>query len=348
MQKVLITGAGGFLGGWTVECLSLSGIPVRAGIRRWNSAVRIARRTPEIVTCDVLSLDDLHAALDGCDAVVHCAVGDDDVTVQGTRNVLATAHKLKLRRVVHISSVAVYGKAPGLIDETRARRSRGNPYARRKIKAEEICDEFIDMETPVVVLRPSYIYGPYSYTWTVSFAKRLLSGKWGTFGRQGNGKCNLVYVTDVVQAIYQALVSENAPGRIYNVNGDDNLTWNDYFVKFNAALGQEPLVSLTTWPIALKARALSPVRACGRYAMSRFGNSMTKVYTKSALAAKYLKATETSLKLTPTPEQLKLYGVDVEYLIDKAKNELGYAPQVSAARGLELSVSWLRHHGLLF
>jgi nucleoside-diphosphate-sugar epimerase len=75
---------------------------------------------------------------------------------------------------------------------------------------------------------------------------------------------------------------------------------------------------------------------------------MTKVYTKSALAAKYLKATETSLKLTPTPEQLKLYGVDVEYLIDKAKNELGYAPQVSAARGLELSVSWLRHHGLLF
>ena len=45
---------------------------------------------------------------------------------------------------------------------------------------------------------------------------------------------------------------------------------------------------------------------------------------------------------------MKLYGVDVEYLIDKARNELGYAPQVNVARGLEFSASWLRHHGLLF
>ncbi len=348
MQRVMVTGAGGFLGGWTVECLLLSGIPVRAGIRRWNSAVRLARRTAEVVCCDVLSTGDLRAALDGCDAVVHCAVGDDEVTVQGTRNVLATARELGLRRVVHISSIAVYGKAPGQIDETCARRSRGNPYARRKIMAEEVCDEFIERGAPVVVLRPTIIYGPFSYTWTVSFAKRLCSGKWGTFGRQGEGKCNLVYVTDVVQAIYRALVSENATGKTYNVNGDDILTWNDYFVKFNAALGQEPLVSLKAWPIALKAHILSPVRACGRYALSHFGSSVTKAYTKSALAAKYLKATETSLKLTPTPEQLKLYGVDVEYLIDKARNELGYAPQVNVARGLEFSASWLRHQGLLF
>ena len=348
MQKVFVTGAGGFLGGWTVECLQLSGIPVRAGVRRWNSAVRLARRTPEIVRCDVLSLDDLRAALDGCDAVVHCAVGDDRVTIEGTRNVLTVAHQLRLRRIVHISSIAVYGKAPGRIDESRARKSRGNPYARHKIKAEQVCEEFIDLGAPIVVLRPTIIYGPFGYTWTVSFAQRLLSGKWGTFGRRGEGKCNLVYVTDVVQAIYRALTSADAPGRVYNINGDEILTWNEYFERFNAALGQDSLAPLTTWPIALRARALAPVRACGRFALSNFGNAVTNAYTKSALAAKYLKATESSLKLTPTSEQLKLYGVDVEYLIDKARNELGYKPQVDAARGLEYCVSWLKHHSLLF
>ena len=348
MKKVLVTGASGFLGGWVVECFQHSGVPVRAGIRQWTSAVRLVRRPVEIVLCDVLSREQLREALEGCDAVVHCAVGDEKVTVAGTRNVLAMAHELGLDRVIHISSVAVYGDATGLIRETRSRRSNGDSYAKNKVAAEQICEEFIDRGVPVVLLRPTIIYGPFGQTWTVSFATRLQSGKWGTFGPSGEGKCNLVYVTDVVQAIYRALISNDAPGETFNINGDDVITWNEYFVKFNNALNRAPLRDLRTWPIALRARLLAPIRAAGRYALSHHSSSLMKLHTKSSVAAKCMKAAETSLKLTPTSAQLKLYGIDTEYLIDEAREKIGYSPQVKVEQGLAFCAAWLDRHGILF
>jgi nucleoside-diphosphate-sugar epimerase len=347
MQKVLVTGAGGFLGGWTVESFLLSGVPVRAGIRSWNSAVRLARHSTEMVPCDVLSPEQIDEALDGCDAVVHCAVGNERVTVTGTRNVLAAARRHHLRRVVHLSSVAVYGKSPGVIDETHPRHSRGNRYAQQKIAAEQVAEEYIEQGVPVVMLRPSIIYGPFGEAWTVSFAKRLVSGKWGTMGRRAEGKCNLVYVTDVVQAIYRALHAEDIEGEAFNINGADVITWNEYFTRFNAALGRQPLRPVNTLPIALKAQLLSPVRSAARYALARFGRAVLRLHAKSSSAAKYMKATESLLKLTPTSEQLKLYGVDAEYVIEKAKTKLGYTPRVETAQGLDFCVAWLRQHGLV-
>ena len=324
------------------------GIPVRAGIRSWNSAVRLARRKTEIVPCDVLSTTQLRAAMEGCDAVVHCAVGNEKVIIEGTRNVLATAQETGLRRIVHLSSVAVYGQAGGTIDENCPRVNRGNAYARHKVAAELVCEEFIARGAPIVILRPSIIYGPYSYAWTVSFANRLWSGQWGTFGRAGEGKCNLVYVTDVVQAIFRALKSETASGKTFNVNGEEIITWNEYFARFNEALGRPPLADLKTWPIAVKSRLLFPVREVGRFALTRFNSTLMNLHARSALAAKYMKVAESSLKLTPTSDQLKLYGLDVEYPIAQARNQLGYHPQVGVSQGLEFSAAWLRHQGLLF
>jgi hypothetical protein len=73
-----------------------------------------------------------------------------------------------------------------------------------------------------------------------------------------------------------------------------------------------------------------------------------KLHTKSSFAARCMKATEASLKLTPTSAQLKLYGIDAEYVIDKARNGIGYAPRVNVAEGLGFCASWLEHHGILF
>ena len=61
-----------------------------------------------------------------------------------------------------------------------------------------------------------------------------------------------------------------------------------------------------------------------------------------------MKATETSLKLTPTSAQLKLYGINTEYVIDKARNRIGYLPRVNVSEGLGFCASWLHHHGILF
>ncbi len=348
MSKILITGAAGFIGGWVAESFALAGIPFRAGIRRWNSAVRLARRPTDMVLCDVMSREQLHAALDGCDAVVHCAVGSPEVIEAGTRHVLQVVRERGLRRMVHLSSVAVYGWATGMIDESHPLRSDGNRYGEAKIRAEEICREFAAESVPVVILRPSVVYGPFSEVWTVSFAKRLCSGRWGTFGEGGEGTCNLVYVTDVVQAIERALHADRVVGEAFNVNGGESLTWNRYFARFNEALGLPPLPRLKTGRIALRAKMLGPVRRAARFALDRFGKPILRLHSRSALAASVMKATESSLKLTPTSDQLKRYRQQAEYTIDKANERLGYSPRVGVTEGLEFSVAWLRHHGVLY
>ena len=107
---ILVTGAGGFLGGRVCEILDGGGVAsVRAGVRRWSSAARVGRLPVEIVTCDVRDLVQVERAVAGATAVVHCAVGDRAVTVDGTRNVLEASARHGVKRVVHISTIAVYG-----------------------------------------------------------------------------------------------------------------------------------------------------------------------------------------------------------------------------------------------
>src|SRR5256885_16351546 len=106
-RPILIIGAGGFIGGRVVEMLQgLLGIPVRASVRRWSSAVRIGRLPVEIVLCDMTDADQVRRAMDGVGAVVHCAYGNPAAFVDGTGTVLQSARAAVVDRVVHLSTMA--------------------------------------------------------------------------------------------------------------------------------------------------------------------------------------------------------------------------------------------------
>src|SRR5262249_27447108 len=153
---ILITGAGGFLGGWVAESLHLSGAAsVRAGVHRWGSAVRVARFPIEITHCDVLQPETLDAAFRGVDMIVHCAVSPDvRVITEGTKNTLEAASRANVRKFLHISSVAVYGEATGAVSETTALRPTTD-YGIAKAEAERHCRSYAQKGFPVVILRPS-------------------------------------------------------------------------------------------------------------------------------------------------------------------------------------------------
>ena len=79
-ETILITGAGGFVGGTLVEALHFGGeYRIYAGIARWSSAPRIARLPVKLIQCDVLKPEEVAQACAGVDYVIHCAVGDDVV-----------------------------------------------------------------------------------------------------------------------------------------------------------------------------------------------------------------------------------------------------------------------------
>ena len=345
-KRILVTGAGGFIGGRIVEVLHQSdAYRVRAGLRRWSTAARIGRRPVEIVICDVTDPVQVATALDGVDLVVHCAVGDRAVTVKGTRTVLEAALAGGVERIVHMSTIDVYGDGTGRIDESAPLSYTGRAYGDSKIDAEKACREYQARGLDVVILRPTIVYGPFSELWTVEFAERFLAGTWSMPPEDCQGTCNLVYVDDLVAAVVRALSSPDAPGEAFNVNGPDRVTWQEYFEALNAAMGLPPLPAAGPSRARVAAAVMTPVRGVAKFLLANFADAIMELYKKNAVAKRVFKWGERLIRSAPSGNEFRLYSKTVRLPITKAEELLGYRPAFSMSEGIELSVAWLRHHG---
>lgn len=345
--RILVTGAGGFIGGWVVETLYLNGfVHVRGGVRRWSTGARIGRFPIEIVLCDVANADQVKAAMKDIDVVIHCAYGSRDSAVKGTAILLEAARERKVKRLIHLSTIDVYGGIEGEIDEEAPLLTTGNDYGDSKIEAENLCWRYAKQGFPVVILRPTIVYGPYSKLWITKFAERLSSGKWGIFKEVGDGICNFVYVQDLVRAILLAVDSDKSVGQAFNVNGTDMITWNEFFRRFNAALRLPPLREIQPGKARLRSRIMTPVKSTARYFVDDFGDTITNIYKRSDLARRLMKWAENNMKVSPGPQELKMFGLKVHYKISKAESLLGYKPKYDVQTGLEMSVQWLNHEAM--
>src|SRR5438132_1231321 len=113
MQRILVTGAAGFIGCRLCEVLMLTrAFEPRAFVHSTGSAARLARFPVDMVVGDLCDADLVQRAVRECDAVVHLAWGSDKVMRRGLENVLRAAAKQGVRRLVHMSSVAVFGNEP--------------------------------------------------------------------------------------------------------------------------------------------------------------------------------------------------------------------------------------------
>jgi nucleoside-diphosphate-sugar epimerase len=348
-ERVLVTGAGGFIGGRAVEVLHHMGTEVRAGVRRWSSAARIGRLPIEIVQCDLADPRQLDIACDGVTAVVHCAVNLQPIAEAELqmRNLLDAALRQDVKRFVHLSTMEVYGEPSGDVDEQHRFDAAGghNHYASLKIRLEQVCREYMDRGLPVVILRPTIVYGPFSEAWTVDVAQRLVSSSWSLPEHATQGTCNLVYVDDLMGAILLALRSDRAVGEAFNVNGGERLTWNDYFCALGAALGLARLKRRGALTAQAGAWLTLPVRKSAKFLLRRYQDQIMALYQRSGLAKQVMRRAERFLRQVPTPAEFRLCSRTAFYRTDKAARLLGYTPQYSTDRGVALSAAWLKHEG---
>lgn len=346
-RRIIVTGAGGFIGGRLVEALMQHPECGRvvATVRRWSSLARIGRYPLEAVHCDVLRPRSVTDIVSRGATIVHCAVGNRAATVDGTKNVLAAALAAGVRRVVHISTIDVYGRAQGLIGEDQPFQRTGREYGDSKIEAEEVCQGFVDRGLEVVILRPTIVYGPFSDLWTVEFAERLKSGNWTLPASSCQGTCNLVYVDDLVRAILLSLDADVASGSAYNINGPDRITWQGYVDGLNQGLGLPPLEPPTEDRARLKTRVVEPFRQIVKRGYAAFEEPVQWIYKRSRPARGVIKSVQGLLRSVPAPGEYDLYSRVVEFPTDRAEAELGYRPTVTAVEGTRLSVAWLRHEG---
>ncbi len=248
MKPALVTGASGFVGWHVANLLAEAGVPVRALTRGRNPVRELPERFSnfEVVTGDLQDAASLERAVAGCGMVYHVAADyrlwslePEELyksNVEGTRNLLESARRAGVERVVYTSTVGcVQFVKDGLGDESlpvRVEDMTGH-YKRSKFLAERVALEFAAEGFPVVIVNPTAPVGDHDFkpTPTGQTIVDFLSGRMPAYLDTG---LNVVDVRDVARG--HLLAGEKGQVGERYILGSENLTLQQIF----AALGEAP------------------------------------------------------------------------------------------------------------
>ncbi len=249
-MKVLVTGAGGFLGRHVIDCLLERGHGVRAIIRPASAAPKWKGEV-EIFRADLRVSDNLASAFEGINAVLHLAAatsGDEDVqfasTVVGTERFLAAMVKSSVKRLIHVSSLVVYdwGHAKGIIDENTPLLSnpyRMGGYTIAKLWQERVVAKFAQAHSwNLTIMRPGFIWGAQHAE--IAGMGRHIGRAYIMFGPLT--RLPLCHVANCASCLVAAVENPAAIGRTFNlVDGDDIRVWR-YLREYTRRTGQRALL----------------------------------------------------------------------------------------------------------
>src|SRR6266516_6132613 len=239
-MKVLVTGAAGFLGGHLVDMLLERGDEIRAMVRPGEDASHLrSLKGVEVVHGDLTDVESLKRAVQGVQHAYNVAAktgpwGPEDVyraiNVQGLADLVHASMDAGVQRIVHTSSITVYGHhLQGIVTEDDPFSAEDNPYSRTKIAGEKLIANLVrDNGAPVVIVRPAWIYGPRDTASFGRFVALVESGKGFIIG-SGQNIVPVVYVRDVAQGLIKAGVAgDEVIGRAYTIADDRRVTQAQY------------------------------------------------------------------------------------------------------------------------
>jgi nucleoside-diphosphate-sugar epimerase len=343
---VLVTGAAGFIGSWVTEALHAEGFQdIRAGVRSVAANSRLSRLPVNVVRCDIMDHESLSTAMRGTAVVINCVRdhANNGVMVEGTRRLLACAKANGANRIIQMSSVAVYGNASGIITEDTQPVRPTNRYATEKRITEELCRAAAGFDLTIAVVRPSLVYGPFGEEWSGRFIRGIVSGQLKQLGEAGEGQANLIYARDLGQFAAYLAAAELPHYTIFNANGPEIPTFNEYFERLSRALGLGPLPPPGTRPLATALRRQA--RRGGRWTLKRLDTQLRKLAARSPFLGSALTWTQQALRHDVHDGPSDQYAKRVIYSNDRAK-QIGFVPQTSLQEGIEASVLWARSQGL--
>ena len=320
--RVAVTGAGGFIGGALCRRLSGEGAGVLGLDIDASAADRIGAAGADYRHCDTTDAVGVAAALAGCELVVHTAAIVADfgpmedyvrVTVRGTRNVLDAAQAAGARRVVHVSSIAIWGsehRAP--LPEDAEPRPSGWPYQDTKAASDVMA-----RRRGAVVVRPGDVYGPGSRQWAIRPLETMKAGR-VALPRGRDGMVTPVYIDDLVDCIVLAATSDAAePGQAYVAWPGQVVSAADFMAYYARMLGKDGVPRLP-----------GAVHRAGVWVEEHIAQVAGRPPAVTAAAVRYLNR-------------------EHAYTVSRAREVLGWEPQVDLDEGMRRTEAWFRQEGLL-
>jgi nucleoside-diphosphate-sugar epimerase len=266
-MKILVTGAGGFLGKWIVERLLAHGeTDVRCMLRdtaKGAALEAIAARHPaarvEMFAANLKNPAEIAAAVSGCGMVIHAAAALKGSpaemfldSVVASRNLLDAVAEMKPMRVVLISSFGAMGVSElgrgAMVDERTPMETHPewrDVYSYTKLRQEQMFWEYREKYGfDLVVLRPGVIYGPGGG----HFSNRVGLSLFGVFAHLGGRNLlPLTFVENCAEAIVVAALAPGASGQIYNVVDDDLVTSGQYLALYKKKVKPMRSVRVPYW-----------------------------------------------------------------------------------------------------
>jgi NAD dependent epimerase/dehydratase len=311
-RRVLVTGAGGFIGSHLVELLVARGASVRAFVRYNSRSDRgwLDRLGAEIIdevdvfTGDFVNPEAAATAIDGCETILHLGALIPipysyrhprefvETNVVGTLNILEAARRRDVQRIVQVSSSEVYGSAQQIPMTEEHSLHPQSPYAATKVAADQLALSYAHaFGLPVVVARPFNTFGPRQSARAVipTVITQALTRERVELGATSPTR-DFLYVADTAAAIARCAEADES------VEGET----------FNFGTGRQTSI----------------------------GEVVEHV----------LAATGRELPVVPSPERMRPSGSEVDRLcasVEKARTRLGWASAIPFEEGLRRTIEWI-------
>lgn len=320
----LVTGATGQLGSHIVEQLRSVGEVVRVLVRPGRDVTFLQRVGAELIEGDLRDPTAVGRAVKGVGVVYHCAakVSDwgpwrefEEEAVTATRNIVTACMLAKVPRLLHVSSISVYGhprvEPGGKIDENTPL-GQGfwlwDYYPRAKLLAEQIAREFAS----TTVVRPSWLYGPRDRITIPRVIPALLGKRVPVIG-SGENFLNIIYAGDVARGAILAANNPGAVGQAYNLCSEGEVKQVDLLNALTDALSLPRITKHIPYGLAIR----------------------------WAFVLEFLKRIVFAKKPpTITRRAIYLIGRSTAYSTEKAQSELGWKPEVDIREGVRRTLEW--------
>lgn len=325
-MKICVTGASGFIGKRLCKYLLACGHETIAMVRQDPSPEDGYPEGLNFRKGDVTDADSLAEAFDGCDAVMHLAAlfnhpeftAEDyhQVNVQGVKNVLDTAKRIGVGRVIHCSTVGVASEGPMPYTETTPYAPpEWDKYETSKCAGEKCAIQFHkDNSYPVVVIRPAQVYGP-GDEGKIKFYRMV---KKGVIVNAGSTLKHLIYVDDLCAAFEKAAHIQSGFGEPLIIASPAATPLKELIKIVAQTIGvQPPKIVLPATPITLASWAIEIIF-----------NAMDKkppVFRRS----------------------MNFFTKSVQFEATRAHEVLGFEAKVSTAEGVRETAKWYQEKGFI-
>jgi nucleoside-diphosphate-sugar epimerase len=328
--NILVTGSTGFLGFAIAKHLKRKKYDVHAMVRETSNTKHLINEGIPTVTGDVNDKQSLINAFKGRDAIIHCAGFVTDwgkkenfikVNYYGTKNVLEACVEAGVRRLIHTSTVDIFGHKHGSrIKEDSPFGKRPGWYGKTKIMAEKLVREYIqENKLDISIIYPPWVYGEGDITFVPEIVEAIKDGSMMFFRSKGNHTIEISYIEHLTEAVELILNSKEAIGEGYIIADEPKMTFREFVNSIAKRIGGKEVNFTLPYPLA---------------------------YFASLMMEGFYKLIGSKKRPLLTRHSMTLLGNDIVYDTTKLR-ELGFQPKYDFNTSMDKTFEYYHNEGIL-